>query len=93
MNVVTKYATQVDFRVFVTSSKTILPLIRAFMDDLNLMITKVQESQVLLNRVVLALRWARMLPSGSESRSLVMENGRVINYLPFLCYLKIQLKR
>ena len=41
INAVIEYAIQVDFQGFVTSSKTFLPLIRAFMDDLNLMTTKV----------------------------------------------------
>ena len=53
------------------------------MDDLNLMTTLVPESQVLLDRVVIALRWARMYPRGSKSRSLVMEGGRVANFSPF----------
>ena len=79
INVIIEYSIQVDFQGFITSSKTILPLIRAFMDDLNLMTTGVRESHILLDRVVFALRWARMYPRGSKSRSLVMESGRIRN--------------
>ena len=64
------------------------PPLKAFMDDLFLMSPDVSTSQVLLNRWVLALDWARMEFRTSKSRSMVIEQGKIINFCPF----KVQTK-
>ena len=54
MNIILEYSMQTRVPKFTTNSTT-LPLLRAFMDDLSLMTTKVSGPQTLLSRCVTAL--------------------------------------
>ena len=58
MNVIIEYTQQCNVPNFISSSKVALPLIRAFMDDINLMSQSVSGAQSLLSRCSTALMWA-----------------------------------
>ena len=75
-NVIIEYTNTCNAPNFVTSSKTTLPLIRAFMDDINLM----SESgvQMLLSRCSTALKWAGMDFRCDKSRSIVIIKGKTV---------------
>ena len=60
-----------------------LPLVRAFMDDLNLMAIEVHQTDELLGRADTALTWARMEFRAKKSRALVIRDGNVTNETPF----------
>ena len=83
MNVIIEYTIQVDFQGFITSSQIVLPLIRAFMDDLNLLSSSVPNTKCLLIRCTTALSWAGMSFRAKKSRSLVMVNGITFDIEPF----------
>ena len=68
---------------FVLSSRTTLPLVRAFMDDMDLMAQTVAGGQDLLSRSMVALNWARMENRADKSRSIVIKKGRTLNVNPF----------
>ena len=55
------------------------PLIRAFMDDLNL----ISGMQNLFHRCVKALSWAGMYFRADKSRSIVIVRGKSMNTTPF----------
>ena len=82
-NIILEYTTRVNFEGFITSSQTILPLARAFMDDVNLLSTCTVHTNILLERCTVALDWARMEVRASKSRSLVMVNGRICPDMSF----------
>ena len=82
-NVIIEYTTLVDFQGFITSSQTVLPMARAFMDDVNLLSTCTPHTNTLLERCTVALAWSRMEVRASKSRSLVMVNGKVCPDLSF----------
>ena len=54
------------------------PPAKAFMDDLFLKGSSLVETQNLLNRANNCLNWARMRLKPAKSKSLIMENGRVL---------------
>ena len=83
MNVMIEYIIQVDFQGFITSSQVALPLVRAFMDDLNLMAIEVEQTNVLLKRACVALAWARMEFRAKKSRGLVIRDGNITKETPF----------
>ena len=83
MNVIIEYTIVTDARRFVTSAKIVLPLARAFMDDLNLMAESVSDAQKALTRCTIALEWARMEFRPDKSRSFVIIKGRSMNVSPF----------
>ena len=58
MNVIIEYTNTCNAPNFVTSSKTTLPLIRPFMDDIDLMSEYVSGVQMMLSRCSTALKWA-----------------------------------
>ena len=66
-----------------TTSNTTLPLLCAFMDDLNLMTTKVSGAQTLLFRCITALTWVGLEFRADKSRSIVIVKGRSMNTTPF----------
>ena len=68
---------------FVLSSRTTLPLVRAFMDDMDLMAQTVAGGQDLLSRSMVALNWARMENRADKSHSIVIKKGRTLNVNPF----------
>ena len=60
INVVIEYTLASSARKFVSTGNVALPLVRAFMDNLNLMSSLVSGAQNLLDRCVKALSWAGM---------------------------------
>ena len=68
---------------FLTSSNISLPLIRAFMDDINLMSSSAHGAQTLLERCATALHWAGMDFRVEKSRSFVIVKGKSLNCTPF----------
>ena len=83
INIIIEYTLTSDAPNFIHSSKTSLPLVRAFMDDLNLMSTSVPETQKLLSKCTDALSWAGMSFRADKSRSAVIIKGRSLNTTPF----------
>ena len=59
------------------------PVLRAFMDDLNLLCSSVPGAKVLLSRCTKALNWAGMEFRPNKSRSIIIVNGRSMNVTPF----------
>lgn len=83
INIILEYTLLSDASNFVTSKKVSLPVIRAFMDDINLMSSSVSGTQKLLNRCTTALTWARMSFCPRKSRSIILIKGRSVNTTPF----------
>ena len=83
MNIILEYTLLSTAPKFVTSSKVSLPLIRAFMDDLNLMSSSVPGAQDLLSRCTTALKWAGMEFRAEKSRSFIVVKGKSLNSTPF----------
>ncbi|XP_057310622.1 uncharacterized protein LOC130648588 [Hydractinia symbiolongicarpus] len=83
INVVLEYTLATSLSCYITSGKVSLPLIRAFMDDNNLMSSSVPGTNILLDRCVTALSWARMDFRAEKSRSFFIIKGRSINSAPF----------
>ena len=83
INLVIEYTVNCTIRGYISSAKQELPLVRAFMDDMNLMAGPVKDTQVLLTRCTTALTWARMRYNISKSRSFVVKRGKVLNTRPF----------
>ena len=82
MNIIFEYSMQTRVPKFTTNNTT-LPLLRAFMDDLNLMTTKVSGAQTLLFRCITALTWAGLEFRADKSCSIVIVKGRSMNTTPF----------
>ena len=59
------------------------PCTKAFMDDLFLQTSSVVSTELLLQRCTFVLSWARMPFRASKSRSIVIQNGRVLDVSPF----------
>ena len=78
MNVIVKYTNTCNAPNFVTSAKTTLPLIRTFMDDIDLMSESVSGVQMLLSRCYTALKWAGMESWCDKSRSIIIINGKTV---------------
>ena len=78
-NVLIEYILLADVQAYITSSRTALPLVRAFMDDINLLSNSVVGTKTLLARCVIALKWARMGFRAHKSRSLVILDGKPVN--------------
>ena len=57
--------------------------VKASMDDMFLMSPSIPATQVLLDRCAVALIWARMSFRASQSRSMVIDKGKVIDISPF----------
>ena len=68
---------------FVSTGHVVFPLLRAFMDDLNLMFSSFSGLQNLLQRCVKALSWAGMYFRANKSRSIVIVRGKSMNRTPF----------
>ena len=82
MNIILEYSMQTSVPKFTTNNTT-LPFLRAFMDDLSLMTTKVSGAQTLLSRCITALTWAGLEFRADKSRSIVIVKGRSMNTTPF----------
>ena len=83
INVVIEYTLASSARKFVSTGNVAFPLVRAFMDDLNLMSSSVSGTQNLLHRCVKALSWAGMYFRADKSRSIVIVRGKSMNTTPF----------
>ena len=83
INIIIEYTLLSSAPNFITSNKVSLPLIRAFMDDINLMSSSVSGSQTLLDRCATALMWAGMDFRAEKSRSFVIIKGKSLNSTPF----------
>ena len=77
MNVIIEYICNGEFQAFMSSSKQLMPLTRAFMDDLNLLAVNTIDMDSLLKRASTAVTWARMGFRAKKSRSLVIVDGKV----------------
>ena len=83
MNIILEYVLVACAPHFVTSSKVSLPLVKAFMDDVNLMSSSVSGAQTLLARYATALQWAGMEFRADKSRSFIIKKGKSLNSSPF----------
>ena len=83
INAILEYAMLSSAPNFISSSKTALPLIRGFMDDINIMSTSVAGAQDLLARCSTALKWAGMDYCADKSRSIVIIKGKTMNTTHF----------
>ena len=83
MNVIIEYTILSKAKAFNINSVS-LSLVRAFMDDLNLLSTSVQGTQDLLERCTKALTWAGMVFRPDKSRSIVIVKGKSLNCVPFV---------
>ena len=68
---------------FVSTGNIAFPLVRAFMDDLNLMSSSVSGAQNLFHRCVKALSWVSMYFRADKSCSIVIVRGKSMNTTPF----------
>ena len=75
MNIVLEYIVATK----IMTDALLSPSVRAFMDDLYVMTSSFENTQILLNRAAKALSWARMSLKAAKSRSLVVTNGKVEN--------------
>ena len=80
---VIEYTLASSVRKFVFTGNVAFPLVRAFMDDLNLMSSSLSGTQNLLHRCVKALSWAGMYFRADKSRSIVIVRGKSMNTTPF----------
>ena len=69
INVVIEYILAEGASGYVTANGVEMPPVRAFMDDMNLMTPSIQQTQSLLDRSCVALKWARMVFRPDKSRS------------------------
>ena len=83
INVIIEYVLTSEAKQVTHSTNVSLPLVRAFMDDLNLMSTSIADTQDLLSKCTTALSWAGMNFRADKSRSIIILNGRSINSTPF----------
>ena len=83
INIIIEYALASNASNVVLSNKVSLPLVRAFMDDLNLMSNSVSGTQDLLLKCTEALSWAGMSFRADKSRSAVIIKGKSLNTTPF----------
>ena len=83
INVVIEHTLASSACKFVPTGNVALPLVRAFMDDLNLMSSLVSGAPYLLDRCVKALSWAVMYFRVDKSHSIVIVRGKSMNTTPF----------
>ena len=77
MNIIIEYICNTDVQGFRSSSEVLMPLIRGFMDDLNLLAVHVEDAKTLLDRASVAITWARMEWRVKKSHHVVLVKGRV----------------
>ena len=82
MNIILEYSIQKNASQFLSNGVP-LPLLRAFMDDFNLMSSSVQGAYTLLQRCSTALKWIGLKFRADKSRSIVNIKGRPVNPAPF----------
>ena len=82
MNIILEYSMQARVPQF-TTNNTVLPLLRAFMNDLSLMSSTVSGAQPLLSWGTTALNWAGLEFRADNSCSILIVKGRSMNTTPF----------
>ena len=80
---VIEYTLASSARKFVSRGNVAFPLVRAFMDDLNLMSSSVSGPQNNLDRCVKAFSWSCMYFRADKSRNIVIVRGKSMNTTPF----------
>ena len=60
-----------------------IEVLRAFMDDLSILVPNVHTAHLAMERTQIALKWARMAVKPSKSRSLFIKKGAVQKVEPF----------
>ena len=68
---------------FVSTGHVVFPLLRAFMDDLNIISSSFTGTQNLLQRCVKALSWAGMYFRADKPPSIVIVRAKSMNTTPF----------
>ena len=82
MNIILEYslvATTTQFHL----NNILLPPMRAFMDDLNIMSSTICGAKTMLSCCTIALNWAGLTFRADKSRSIVIIKGRSMNTTPF----------
>ena len=91
-NVVIEYTLASSACKFMSTGNVTFLLVRAFLDDLNLMSSSVSGTQNLLHRCAEALSWAGMYFRGDHSRSIAIVRGKSMNttlfYVTTIDYLR-----
>ena len=82
MNVILEYYTQTDAFQFLSNGVP-LPLLQAFMDDINLMSFSVQGAHILLQCCTTTLKWTGLEFRADKLRSIVIIKGSSMNTTPF----------
>ena len=82
-NVILDYVSQAGLPQLSLSTRKSMPVLGAFMDDVNLMTNSTPASSKALQRTVVTLKWARMKLTPQKSRSLVIKRGKCIDEQPF----------
>ena len=82
-NVILDYVSQAGLPQLSLSTRKSMPVLGAFMDDVNLMTNSTPASSKALQRTVVTLKWARMKLTPQKSRSLVIKGGKCIDEQPF----------
>ena len=83
INIIIEYVLTSKASQVIHSSNVKLPLVRAFMDDLNIMSNSVPDAQDLLSKCAKALSWAGMTFRADKLRSIIIHKGRSLNSKPF----------
>ena len=81
-NIILEYVDRGDLERCVLNEMTIEAL-RAFMDDISILVPKVPTAHLALERTNNVLKWARMALKADKSRSLFMKRGTVQKVQPF----------
>ena len=82
INVILQYSLHTNVPRFVINNNP-LPLVQAFMDDLNLLSSSVSGAKTLLHWCIKALKWAGLDFQADKSRSIVIIKRRSMNTTPF----------
>ena len=82
-NVIFEYVSQTGLPWYSLSTRKLMPVLRAFMDDVILMTTSTPASKIDLQITAVALKWARMKLKPKKSRSLLIKGGKCIDEKPF----------
>ena len=82
-NVIFKYVSQTGLPWYSLSTRKLIPVLRAFMDDVILMTTSTPASKIDLQITAVALKWARMKLKPKKSRSLLIKGGKCTDEKPF----------
>ena len=83
INIIIEYVLTSEALQVTYSTNVKLPLIRAFMDDLNIMSSSISGAQDVLSKCTKALTWAGMSFRADKSRCIIVHNGKSLNSTPF----------